>query len=47
MALNLWFRIDKARRELGYEPGPYLPAIEEAVRWFKQDRAARLRGAAG
>jgi dihydroflavonol-4-reductase len=39
---NLFFKIDKARRELGYEPGPYRPAIEEAVRWFKGGRAERL-----
>jgi dihydroflavonol-4-reductase len=38
----LWFRIDKARRELGYQPGPYRPALEEAVRWFKHDRGERL-----
>jgi dihydroflavonol-4-reductase len=39
---NLWFRIDKARRELGYEPGPWRPAIEDAVRWFKVGRDKRL-----
>jgi dihydroflavonol-4-reductase len=43
---HLYFKIDKARRELGYEPGPYLPAIEEAVRWFKGERAQRLGRAA-
>jgi len=38
----LYFKIDKARRELGYQPGPYQPALEEAVRWFKHDRQQRL-----
>jgi dihydroflavonol-4-reductase len=41
---HLYFRIDKARRELGYEPGPWKPAIAEAVRWFKEGRERRLAG---
>jgi len=27
---------DKARKELGYEPGPIEPAIADAIAWFRQ-----------
>ena len=29
------FSSDKARRELGYEPGPLEPAIRDAIAWFR------------
>ena len=38
----LYFDIGKARRELGYEPGPFEDALANAVRWFRTDRAHRL-----
>ena len=43
---TLYVKSDKARRELGYEPGAWLPAIEDAVRWFKVERAQVLKAAA-
>jgi dihydroflavonol-4-reductase len=27
----------KARKEFGYDPGPIAPAVERAVRWFKEN----------
>jgi dihydroflavonol-4-reductase len=38
----LYCDIAKARRDLGYEPGAFEPAVEEAVRWFTTERAQRL-----
>lgn len=31
---RMWFDSTRARRELGYAPGPVKPALERAVRWF-------------
>ena len=30
------FSSDKARAELGYEPGPLEPAIADALAWFRE-----------
>ena len=32
----LWFSVDKARRELGYEPTPLRTAVADSVAWFRQ-----------
>ena len=40
----LYFDISKARRELGYEPGPLEDAVSDAVEWFLRGRDARLAG---
>jgi dihydroflavonol-4-reductase len=40
----LYFDSGKARRELGYTPGPIEDALAEAVRWFRTDRESRLSG---
>lgn len=32
---KMFFRSDKAKRELGYAPRPAMQAVEDAVRWFK------------
>ena len=35
---KMYFRSDKARRELGYSPRPARRALEDAIAWFrKQD----------
>lgn len=31
------FTWDKAARELGYAPGPFEPAIAEALTWLRQN----------
>jgi dihydroflavonol-4-reductase len=33
---KMFFSTDKARRELGYRPGPVRQALEEAVEWFME-----------
>jgi dihydroflavonol-4-reductase len=38
----LYCDISKARRELGYEPGPFQAAVFEAVAWFKSGREQKL-----
>ncbi len=38
----LYCDIGKARRELGYQPGPFQEAIQEAVTWFKTGRDQKL-----
>ena len=40
----LYYDISKAKRELGYQPGPVDDAINEAVEWFKTGRERRLSG---
>jgi dihydroflavonol-4-reductase len=35
--VNHAFSIDKARRELGYSPGPIETAIEDALAWFREN----------
>ena len=35
---KMFVRCDKARRELGYEPGPVEPALERAIAWFRENR---------
>jgi dihydroflavonol-4-reductase len=40
----LYCDIAKARRELGYEPGPWEEALAEAVEWFAKGRNDRLAG---
>ena len=32
---RMYFSSDKARADLGYEPGSALPAIEDAIAWFR------------
>ena len=32
---KMWVTADKARRELGYAPGPASAALERAVEWFR------------
>lgn len=39
---HLYCRIDKAKRELGYEPGPLHDALARSVEWFKTGRDQRL-----
>ncbi len=40
LGLNLHFSIDKARRELGYQPEPALEkGLQEAVTWYRQHSA--------
>ena len=34
----LWVDVSKAKRELGYDPGPIEVAIEESVDWFMGGR---------
>ena len=34
---KMFFRDDKARRELGHNPGPVRRALEDAVDWFKKN----------
>ncbi len=31
------FSSEKAKRELGYEPGPLEPAIQDALKWFREN----------
>ena len=33
---KMFFSIDKAKRELGYEPRPAIEAIKDSIDWFKQ-----------
>lgn len=43
--LPLYFSSDKAKRELGYDPGPAAQAVAAAARWFESaahDRVRRL-----
>lgn len=41
LGLNLDFSIEKARRQLGYQPEPALQkGLREAVAWFRQEQAA-------
>lgn len=35
-ATTLYYSSDRASRELGYEPGPLVPAIEDACAWFSE-----------
>jgi dihydroflavonol-4-reductase len=32
---KMFVSCDKAKRELGFEPGPVEGALEKAVRWFR------------
>jgi dihydroflavonol-4-reductase len=41
---KMWVSIAKARRELGYEPGPVDSALARAVEWFQQNGYVALRG---
>lgn len=34
---RMYFRSDKARRELGYRPRPYQEALRDAVAWFQHE----------
>jgi len=34
---KMWVRHDKARRELGFEPGPAPEALRRAVEWFREN----------
>jgi dihydroflavonol-4-reductase len=34
---RMFFSSDKARRELGYRPGPYLRGVEAALAWFASE----------
>jgi dihydroflavonol-4-reductase len=46
---NMFVDSGKARRELGFAPGPVSAALERAVRWYEANgyaRASRLSGAA-
>jgi hypothetical protein len=36
----MWVKVDKARRELGFEPGPAAGALARAVEWFLKARSA-------
>jgi dihydroflavonol-4-reductase len=38
MARNrMFFSSDKAERELGYRPGPYIDGLRAAVAWFRRE----------
>jgi dihydroflavonol-4-reductase len=38
MARNrMFFSSDKAERELGYQPGPYVAGVRAAVAWFGRE----------
>jgi nucleoside-diphosphate-sugar epimerase len=44
IALNLDFSVEKAKRELGYQPRvKFEDGIEEAVAWWKEQREAELK----
>lgn len=34
---HMFFSCERAKKELGYEPGPARPALERAVRWFAEN----------
>lgn len=36
---KMWVSHEKARRELGFEPGPAETALRRAVEWFRRGRA--------
>jgi dihydroflavonol-4-reductase len=40
---KMWVQHDKARRELGYEPGTAESALRQAVHWFMAAQPARAR----
>ena len=50
MRHSMFVATDKARRELGFAPGPVSLALERAVRWYENhgyvrtDRGARVAG---
>ena len=41
---KMWVSIDKAKRELGYAPGPVDAALARAVEWFQENGYVALRG---
>jgi dihydroflavonol-4-reductase len=41
---KMWVSIEKAKRELGYAPGPVDAALERAVAWFQENGYVALRG---
>lgn len=41
---KMFFDDTRARRELGYDPGPLEPALERAVRWFRERGYLEDRG---
>ncbi|MBC7945378.1 MAG: hypothetical protein H7X91_09000 [Burkholderiales bacterium] len=40
---TMFFSIDKARRELGYEPRPADEALSDAVAWFRENGYCGVR----
>jgi dihydroflavonol-4-reductase len=34
---RMFFSCDKARRELGYRPGPHSAGVEAALEWFGRE----------
>jgi dihydroflavonol-4-reductase len=36
VGMNNWYSIEKARKELGYEPSPIEPTIRETYEWYEQ-----------
>jgi dihydroflavonol-4-reductase len=41
---KMWVSIGKAKRDLGYTPGPVDVALERAVEWFQENGYVALRG---
>ena len=41
---KMWVSIDKARRELGYAPGPVDAALDRAASWFQENGYVTVRG---
>ena len=44
---SMFVSADKARRELGFAPGPVLTALDRAVRWFEANGYVNARRGAG
>ena len=48
MGLNLDFSIEKARRELGYDPKvPFDEAMKQTIAWWKENQAGPKNGSSG
>jgi len=41
---KMWVSVEKAKRELGFAPGPVDDALARAVEWFKDNGYVAVRG---